>query len=71
MAKYRLYADYRFTVDCGVVEADSKEEAIEKGFEERIIDGQHTFCHQCESEIMDHPTLCEDGVTADIECEEG
>lgn len=68
MAKYRIYADYYFTVDCGVVEAESKEEAIEKAHE-TIVNSQHSLCFQCEEEMLDTPQLVNDGVTADLEVE--
>lgn len=67
MAQYRIFADYYFTKDCGVVEANSEEEAIEKAYDERMIENDHTLCWHCEQEMLDHPMLDEDRVTAELE----
>ena len=66
MEKYRIYADYRFTVDCGVIEANSKEEAVIKAHE-KIVSSNFPLCSQCEEEILDTQALEEDGVIADLE----
>ena len=61
MKKYRLYAQVTGSKYLGVVEAESEEEAIEKGFEldEAVI----CLCHAC-------ATQCEDPSTSEITTEE-
>lgn len=51
MKKYRIYAQVVGSKYLGEVEADSKEEAIEKAFD--LDTCSVSICHQCSREIDD------------------
>lgn len=55
MAKYAIYAPVQLSVYLGEVEADTPEEAVEKG--EALHPGSIGLCHQCTKKTGDHLEL--------------
>lgn len=63
MPRYRVYADYIMTKILGEVEAESKEEAIEKLMDR--ADPQAGLCYQCQEDFVDDAMLMDDGFDAE------
>jgi hypothetical protein len=63
MPKYKVYVDYRFTVEIGEFETETEEQAIELASSK--ASNQHILCYQCEQDMLDHPILDDDSFTAE------
>lgn len=63
MKKYEITAAYTCYIHCGEIEAESQEEAIEKAYEQRLIDHSIDLCWEC-SQKVDELQLEENSVNA-------
>jgi len=55
--KYRIYGIATISKFLGEVEADSKEQAEDKAYEELADELHIRICHQCSHEMQDTPQI--------------
>ena len=63
--RYKIYAEYKYTIDCGEIEANNEKEAIRKAIDNNIIQSTNSLCWQCEEEMLDTPTLIDNSNSAE------
>lgn len=55
MMQYEIFVPYMYWKSVGKVWAETKEEALDKAWDELEIRDEDSLCWQCEEEMTDHP----------------